>query len=215
MELKKKKSWRDVYINEYFELKDRLEDESLQEYDKIVIKIAFINNMTEDEVWSLKINKFRELQVEATWMDEFKINEKPKFKNINIGQYNCKIDTVMQNFTVAQYIDFQTFYPQRKTNPKVLGNIIGCFMIPEGKSYSEGYDVQDLVSTINEELDIMTANEILFFFLKQYLVSMMVTANYFNWQMKKMKKRLPIETYKEMEEKWETTKKAILLGLRS
>lgn len=215
MELKKKTSWRDVTINEYFDLVERLSDESLKEYEKIVIKIAFINNLDEESVWAMNINEFRKLQIESLWLDEFNIKTDIKFKNITIGNNKYIIDTNLQNFSVSQYIDFQSFYPKYKKDKKVIGNILACFIIPAGKQYADGYDIQDLVRQINESIDIMTAQEILFFFLKQYLISMRAIANYFNWQMKKsMKKMKDKQKAAELMRQWEETKKNILAGLR-
>ena len=120
MELKKKTSWRDVTINEYFDLVERLSDESLKEYEKIVIKIAFVNNLDEESVWAMNINEFRKLQVESIWLDEFNIKTDIKFKNITIGNNKYIIDTNLQNFSVSQYIDFQSFYPKYKKDKKLL-----------------------------------------------------------------------------------------------
>lgn len=215
MELKKKTSWRDVTINEYYDLKEKLSDESLTPYEQEIAKIAFVNNMTEDEAWSLPINEFRNLQVEALWLNEFKINEKAKFKSIEINKDKYLINTNLQDFTVAQYIDFQTFYSQRRTNERILGNILACFIIPKGKKYAEGYDITQLVNIINDNVDIMTANEILFFFLLQYLISIRVTMSYFNYRLKKLKKNMKDkEKIKEIEKQWEKMKTNILDGLR-
>lgn len=211
-----KKSWRDVTIDEYFDLLEKLEDPGLEDTDKEVYKLSFIYNIPEDSIWDLKIDEFRNLQVESLWMDEFKISENSKFKSIEINGSKYKIDTNLQNFTVAQYIDFQTFFPKRKTNPRVLGNILACFIIPQGKEYASGYDISELVRSINSNLDILTANEIMFFFLKQYLISIRVTANYFNWTLKRLKKKTKNkEKVIELEKDWEKVKKATLDGLRS
>ena len=161
-----KKSWKDVTIDEYFDLCKRLSDDTLTDYEKIIIKIAFITGKNEDEIWNLTWTEFRELQVEALWMDEFQLKENVKFKSIEINGEKYSIDTNLQNFTVAQYIDFQTFFPKRKENQRIIGNILACFIIPQGKKYAEDYDIKELVDNINSNLDIMTANEILFFFSK-------------------------------------------------
>lgn len=210
-----KKSWRDVTIDEYFDLKDRLDDVQ-EETDKVVVKISFANNISEEEVWDKTINEFRKLQVEALWMDEFNISEDIKFKNIEINGERYTVDVNLQNFTVAQYIDFQTFFPKRKTNERILGNILACFIIPREKKYASGYDIKKLVDDINSNLDILTANEILLFFLKQYLISIRATANYFNWIMKRMKRKSKnkMEIIK-MEMEWNQIKETILDGLRS
>lgn len=210
-----KKSWRDVTIDEYFDLKDRLDDVQ-EETDKVVVKISFANNISEEEVWDKTINEFRRLQVEALWMDEFNISEDIKFKNIEINGERYTVDVNLQNFTVAQYIDFQTFFPKRKTNERIIGNILACFIIPREKKYASGYDIKKLVDDINSNLDILTANEILLFFLKQYLISIRATANYFNWIMKRMKRKSKnkMEIIK-MEMEWNQIKETILDGLRS
>ncbi|MBQ5632528.1 MAG: hypothetical protein IIU99_05430 [Treponema sp.] len=211
-----KKSWKDVTIDEYFDLCERLSDDTLTDYEKIIIKIAFITGKNEDEIWNLTWTEFRELQVEALWMDEFQLKENVKFKSIEINGEKYSIDTNLQNFTVAQYIDFQTFFPKRKENQRIIGNILACFIIPQGKKYAEDYDIKELVDNINSNLDIMTANEILFFFLKQYLISIRATANYFNWVLKRMKKKSKNkEEVEKLEMEWEKVKKVTLIGLRS
>lgn len=211
-----KNSWKDVTIDEYFELCEKLSDDTLTDYEKIIIKISFITNTPEDEIWNLTWTEFRELQVKALWMDEFNINENVKFKSIEINKQKYSIDTNLQNFTVAQYIDFQTFFPKRKENQRIIGNILACFIIPQGKKYAEDYDIKELVDNINSNLDIMTANEILFFFLKQYLISIRATANYFNWVLKRMKKKSKNkEEVEKLEMEWEKVKKVTLIGLRS
>lgn len=211
-----KNSWKDVTIDEYFDLCERLSDDTLTDYEKIIIKISFITGKSEDEIWNLSWSDFRSLQVESLWMEEFKLKENVKFNTIEINGEKYSIDTNLQNFTVAQYIDFQTFFPKRKTNERVIGNILACFIIPKGKKYAEGYDIQELVENINSNLDIMTANEIMFFFLKQYLISIRATANYFNWVLKRMKKKSKNkEEVEKLEMEWEKVKKVTLDGLRS
>lgn len=214
MELKR--SWREVSINDYFNLVKKLEDDNLSPQDIQVAKVAFITGLDEDDVWNMNLQEFNQAITDAQWLEKFDINPNVKFTKLKLAGNDYVVDTNLQNFTVAQYIDFQTFYPKRKSNDKVIGNILACFIIPKDKKYSEGYDVQQLVATINEELDIMTANEIMFFFLKQYLISIRATANYFNWIMKKMKKRVKDkEKIEQLEQKWEQMKKATLIGLRS
>ena len=211
-----KNSWKDVTIDEYFDLCERLSDDTLTDYEKIIIKISFITGKSEDEIWNLSWSDFRSLQVEALWMDEFQLKENVKFKSIEINGEKYSIDTNLQNFTVAQYIDFQTFFPKRKENPRIIGNILACFIIPQGKKYAEDYDIKELVDNINSNLDIMTANEILLFFLKQYLILIRATVNYFNWVLKRMKKKSKNkEEVEKLEMEWEKVKKVTLIGLRS
>lgn len=210
-----KKSWRDVTINDYFDLVDRL-SEVTEDYEKEVVKISFVTGIPESDVWNLQLQEFRDYQSKSGWLNRFDISKDVKFSNITIDGDKYSVDTNLQNFTVSQYIDFQTFYPKRKNNPKVIGNILACFIVPKGKTYADGYDIQKLVSDINDKLDILTANEVMFFFLKQSLISTRAIANYFNWKIKRLKRRSKNKKIlEEMEKEWEETKKLIFLGFRS
>lgn len=184
-----KKSWRDISINEYYQLKDISDDTEMEEYEKEVALIAFLNNMTESEVWNLDINKFRKLQVEKTWLYEFNFDKSKNFKKIEIkgNKYNVNID--LQKMNVAQYIDFQTYWPQRDNMRQIIGNLLAIFIIPKGHKYNEGYDIDEVISDIKENIDIMTAQEILFFFLSSYQISIRIMLNYLNWKMKRLKKK--------------------------
>lgn len=208
-----KKSWRDVTIYEYFNLVDRLSDEGLTEYEREVILVSFVMGVTEDKVWDMTIGEFRANQLNTAFMKEFNVARDCNFKTISIDGEKYDVCTDLHNFTVAQYIDFQTFYAQRKDNANILASLLACFIIPRGHGYAEGYDVNDLKLKIINGLDILTAEELLFFFLKRYLLSMRATANYFNWAIRRLKRKgMPTG---ELEARWEEVKKATLAGLRS
>lgn len=208
-----KKSWRDVTIYEYFNLVDRLSDEGLTEYEREVILVSFVMGVAEDKVWDMTIGEFKANQLNTAFMKEFNVARDCNFKTISIDGEKFDVCTDLHNFTVAQYIDFQTFYAQRKDNANILASLLACFIIPRGHGYAEGYDVNDLKLKIINGLDILTAEELLFFFLKRYLLSMRATANYFNWAIHRLKRKgMPVE---ELEARWEEVKKATLDGLRS
>lgn len=208
-----KKSWRDVTIDEYFNLVDRLSDEGLTEYEREVILVSFVMGVTEDKVWDMTIGEFKANQLNTAFMKEFNVARDCNFKTISLAGEKYDVCTDLHNFTVAQYIDFQTFYAQRKDNANILASLLACFIIPRGHGYAEGYDVNDLKLKIINGLDILTAEELLFFFLKRYLLLMRATANYFNWAIRRLKKKgMPTG---ELEARWEEVKKATLDGLRS
>lgn len=214
-----KKSWRDVTINEYFELCDIVNDETLELYDKEVKVIAFVNGMDENDVWNLNMTDFKALQAKKSWINSFDINEKAVFRKIKIGDIKCDVNVNLRSFTVAQYIDFQTFWPKRREMEKYMGNILACFIIPTGCKYNEGYDIQKLSASITESLDIMTANEILLFFLASYLNSTRATLIYLRlmmmWTMRRMKKPEQKEKMQALMTEMRTVQRSILDGFRS
>lgn len=212
-----KTSWRDVTINEYFDFRDKLESAS-SEYEQEIIKIAFVNGFNEDDVWNMTIADVKRYQQNTLWLNDFEISKDVKFKNIKIEDEVYKINPDMQSFSVAQYIDFQNFFPKRTQKTNYIGNILACFIVPKGKKYGEGYDVAQLVNKINDNVDILTSNEIIFFFLKRYLYSIKVMLIFFKYQMKILKligKKRNKEKIKAIEEKVKELEKNISVGLLS
>lgn len=212
-----KKSWRDVTINEYFDFRDKLES-ATSDYEKEIVKIAFVNGFNEDDVWNMTISDVKRYQQNTFWLNDFEISKDVKFKNIKIEDEVYKINPDMQNFSVAQYIDFQNFFPKRTQKTNYIGNILACFIVPKGKKYGEGYDVAQLVNKINDNVDILTSNEIIFFFLKRYLFSIKVMLIFFKYQMKILKligKKKHKEKIKAIEEKTKELEKNISVGLLS
>ena len=212
-----KTSWRDVTINEYFDFRDKLESAS-SDYEKEIIKIAFVNGFNEDDVWNMTISDVKRYQQNTYWLNDFEISKDVKFTSIKIEDVVYSINPDMQNFSVAQYIDFQNFFPKRTQKTNYIGNILACFIVPKGKKYGEGYDVAQLVNKINDNVDILTSNEIIFFFLKRYLFSIKVMLIFFKYQMKILKligKKKNKEKIKKIEEKTKELEKNISVGLLS
>lgn len=210
-----KKSWRDVSINEYFELRDTLAQLE-NEYEKEIYLISFINGISEDDVYNMPISKVKYLQSQMSWLSNVDISPDVKFKKISINDSKYKIDVDLQNFTIGQYIDFQTFYPKRNNTTNYIGNLLACFIIPKGHKYNTDYNIQEVIDDINNKVDILTANEIIFFFLKQYLISIKALQSYFNWQMKILKKIAPKksqEKIKKLQENWDKMQRDISAGL--
>lgn len=207
-----KRSWRDVSINEFYEIKDISEDETMTDYEKEVALMAYINNMTEEDIWKMNINSFKKLQSEKKWMQEFNFDTKKTFKKITINNNKYTVDVNLQHFSVAQYIDFQTYWPMRDNMRDIIGNILAIFIIPKGHSYNEGYDIAEVVNDIKSSIDIMTANEIIFFFLSSYQTLMKVSVSYLKWMTKRKFKKDKLKT-KQLEEQIQNLEKLISDGL--
>lgn len=214
-----KKSWRDVTINEYFYLIEKMEDDKMTLYDKAVEKVSFVTGLSTDDIWALPINEFNNTIDKTSWLEKFNIdtsnrNYLTKLK-INNKEYSVNYD--LTKFNVAQYVDFQTLYSKRKKDYKVLPQILSCFIIPKGKEYNNEYDISKVQADILNYLDIMTAEEILFFFLVSYLNSIRTTNTCFKLMMKRImkimkKNKEAMEKLKELEAQWDKTMKNTLDG---
>ena len=187
MELKYK-NWNEVTIDLYYKIVDITEDADLSPIEKDLAICALLCDVSEDEVYNLSVTEANDLISKIQWLSSFEFSQKFKGGSLKILDQEYNIDVDLQHMTIAQYIDFQSFYKPTQLR-QYYGNILACFIIPKGKKYGEGYDVSELARILIENMSIATANEILFFFLKDCLTSIRASQIYLDYLMKKMRRK--------------------------
>lgn len=70
----------------------------------------------------------------------------------------------LQELSTAQFIDFQEWARQEGRH---TAETLACFLVPEGRQYGEGYDVEDVINAIRDHLPVADAVSLdaFFFFL--------------------------------------------------
>jgi hypothetical protein len=195
MELKYK-NWNDITIGVYKELNEilkfeRTDDEIMDEVNLSIALLSTLCDADEDEVASLTINDFKALAAQCAFLNEMpKVRIKDKYI-INGKEYRVQYN--VQDMTMAQYIDYQTFV---KEKDKHLSNIIACFLIPKGKKYGDDYNLQEVVDDIEQYFSIVDAHSVCFFFM---MLFQSLTKTMLTFLVKKMKKGMKKMTTEEKE----------------
>jgi len=106
------------------------------ELEKQVEIIAILNDLPADEVLALPLADYVRMAAQTAFL-----REPCKPAQIAEGwRYDNLVPTAdFRKITTAQYIDFQTF---SKDFPATLPELLSVFLVPEGNSYNEGYDVR-------------------------------------------------------------------------
>lgn len=205
-------SWSECSVSDYFRLREITSDDLMEPADKEVAVISVLSGLSEDEIWGLSITDFKELQSKTLWTSTpvMRPLDKIRFRNIEINGEKYAVETDITKFTVAQYIDFQTFW-QKKHEEQYISSILACFIIPKGKDYADGYDINKLKDDIMYCLDIQTAYEIMSFFLLRWLGSTQASLDCLSAMTKKMMKG---EDLDQQMERVEDLKKNISDGLK-
>lgn len=200
MELKYK-NWKEISINTFKKLQDVLkdviitDDATLNNLNSNIAMLSVLCDVDEDTIASLSTSEFVKLVNDSNFLSDM-----PKVKITDTYVINGKVYKVflsLKNMSVAQYIDFQTFY---KDYDKYTRELLACFLIPEGKRYGEDYDIAEVITDIGEHLSIVDANSILFFFVILY---QSLTKTILNYSIKNMKKMMRKEKNKEQRMKME------------
>lgn len=176
----KYRKWSDISINKFNEL-EKVIKEDLDDLDREVALMAILCDATEEEILNLPMGEIVGIRNDMSFINEFKWNDKREVKKIKVDGLDLRMVDIKE-MTLAQYVDFQTFYER-----KMLAEIISVFYVPKGKKYNEGYDMEDVINKIKENLDIISANEIVFFSLMKYLKYLKVTLTSLIWKTRMLK----------------------------
>ena len=204
----KYKSWNDISINTFNKLREIKinSNDSLELLDSNIALLSILCDVDEDTIASLTTSEFSTLLSQTTFLSTL-----PKVKiqdtyTINGNKY--EVFLTLKDMSVAQYIDFQTFY---KDQDKYFKELLACFLIPKGKKYGEDYDVQEVIDDIGNHLSIVDANSILFFFVLLYQSLTKATLTYSIRQMKKARKKMNKEEQKKIDMAIAEMKRAMTL----
>lgn len=193
MELKFR-NWNEISVNTFKKLQEiqfNQEDE-LEVLDANVRILALLCDVDEDEIGDLTKSEFQRLLNQTAFLKEMpkaKINDKYV---INGNKYNVHLK--LQEMSISQYIDFQTFCKEKEKN---IAEIIACFLIPKGKKYGDGYNIGDVVNDIGEYMSIVDAYSIMFFFTLLFQSLTKAMLSYSIKQMKKEMKKMSNEEEKQ------------------
>ena len=143
------KDWNDVTLGTWMRMNEITAREN--EIERIVGFVALFNNMTEDEVLALPLDKFKEYMAQMGWMNTPPDIEQPK-KEYVINGHTYELTMNFHKLTTQQYIDFQTF--SKDNNYREM---LSVFLIPRGHKYSDNYDILE----VQKELADMPVQEVL------------------------------------------------------
>ena len=191
-------SYKDLTIKEYLELKELMAEERADDLSAQVRLVAFLDKKTEEEIMSMKLPDYHKLVEKTKFLMELPEPSKKAPKSIKIGNYKLNVVTDIAKMTTAQYIDYQNFLAM-EDKEKYIANIVGCFFVPQGKKYNVGYDIDEVVDLIANNVSIQDALDICFFFTQKWLSSIKDSLRYMEWKTKRMMRKKP-EMKTELEE---------------
>lgn len=158
------KGWNEVSIAQYKKILAIKEDE-----DWVWNFLAIVEKTTYEDIVTRPLKETAALSSEALkWAKNPPKRHLVKTKyEINGKKYDLKASP--NDITTAQYIDF---YNAPKDIPDRLEEMLAIFLVPEGKNYNEGYDLEQVKMDINFHLSIEDALSVCDFFtaLHQVLV---------------------------------------------
>ena len=177
-------SYEKLTVGKYQEVKAVI-DSDVDEYSTNIQLVAVLNNMTEEEVGDLDLKSYQTLNQKLEFLQELPAKRMVATK-YKIGGFDLDVMMSMQQMTVAQYIDYQTYL---KDVDKYLVEMLSVFLIPKGKKYADGYDIIEVQNAIRDNMSIIDAMSLSAFFLLLYQSLTKATVASLTRKMKKMMKK--------------------------
>lgn len=203
-------SWSDVSINQASDIQDICAMKWYgddRDISKLIELASIITKRPIEEFEAMKISEWSETSGDIL---DFMATEIPKdmatdrgiwqhpYYELNGTKY--MVTTGRDAMTTAQYIDYTTYM---STYPEDIVALMSTILIPEGKDYGKGYDMERAKADIGDYLPITRALGLCFFFtisLRSYVeVTLHYSLKAVKREIRKMK-RMKLPTV-EMEEK--------------
>lgn len=191
-------SWNDVTL-EQFEKLQQLNIDNPEAEQKI---IAILTNKTVDEIYDLPYHVYYELLLKTDFLktEPEKYSPAPK---ITIDDITFDVTLSPQTMTAGQFLDYKTLIGMDDIDKK-LARLMMCFMIPEGHSYNDGYNTEEIIDILYKNMSVVEVTAYSNFFMILYqayskaLVEFSIRELKKDKKMKRDKKKFLVERLNEV-----------------
>lgn len=185
-------NWDKMMLSDYLQLQEVFKYE--EAVDVEIGIVALLCKVDEEKIMNLPITEYQHLRREAQFISTKPNldNKQPKYVIINGKRYNVLSE--INKWTTAQYIDFQTYF---KDVEKYLPQLMSTVLVPEGKIYGDGYELDEVIEDIKSGLPVTTVLSLLGFFQRAFLNSTKGILHYLELKMKKMLRKAKTDTERE------------------
>lgn len=195
-------AYEQMPITTYGKILDIIQDNSRDSIDKEVAMISILANKTTEEIENMPLVELRGLTSQLGFLTE-KAEAVEVRKEYKVGDYILIPEKKISKIKAGQFISFQEFakvYRDNNNDVNVIPLLLSCFLIPKGKKFAEGYDVEDVQEAIAEHLSVVDALALTAFFLASIKQSQATILHYLEWRLKLT--RVKTEEQK-MAKKWQ------------
>ena len=182
-EVKLKQSWNEITISEFLQL---IQLQEVKDDFQLAREVEIMKIISGDpNIDELSLPEFKQLISKVTFVNQPIPEQLYPPKSYDTPKFRYIIKPDLTKLTTAQYIDY-TNYVKKSEGLEDLAKILSVFFIPKGFEYGEGYDIDEVIEDIENNVDIVTASSVAGFFelqsqtcikaLKDYSIRMMKKA---------------------------------------
>lgn len=165
MKITIKNRWEDITLADMEKITD-LQSVKMPDEEKMMDLISILTGINGDELAEIPMTDIITLSAELNFLAQpipkKVVNPKPEI----CGRKFYHILNPEQ-ILAGQFLDYKIILEQEHIDRK-LARLIACFTIPEGHTYNDGYDTDELVDFLNENLSVVEGQSLVNFFTIQF-----------------------------------------------
>ena len=191
-------NYRNLPVGKWLEILELSKDENVDELEQQVKTIAILTGLTEDEVLGLPIMEYKSLAGKTKFLEKEYEGKLQIAKSYGLNGMELIPVKDFSKITTAQYVDYQTF---SKEGDMYLVQTLSTLLVPKGKKYNDGYDMDAVQQAIRDNLSVADVVSLYAFFLTKWVKSIKDSQTYLDKEIKKIPNKLMREKLmKQMQE---------------
>ena len=191
-------NYRNLPVGKWLEILELSKDENVDALEQQVKTIAILTGLTEDEVLDLPIMEYKSLASKTKFLEKEYEGKLQIAKSYGLNGMELIPVKDFNKITTAQYVDYQTF---SKEGDMYLVQTLSTLLVPKGKKYNDGYDMDAVQQAIRDNLSVADVVSLYAFFLTKWVKSIKDSQTYLDKEIKKIpNKEMREKLMKQMQE---------------
>lgn len=176
-------NYRSLPIGKWLEIMGISRDENVDAMEQQVKTIAILTGLTEDEVLDLPIMEYKSLAAKTKFLEKEYDGKLQIAKSYGLNGMELIPVKDFNKITTAQYVDYQTF---SKEGDMYLVQTLSTLLVPKGKKYNDGYDMDAVQQAIRDNLSVADVASLYAFFLTKWVKSIKDSQIYLDKEIRKI-----------------------------
>ena len=180
-------NYRNLPVGKWLEILELSKDENVDALEQQVKTIAILTGLAEDEVLDLPIMEYKSLAAKTKFLEKEYDGKLQIAKSYGLNGMELIPVKDFNKITTAQYVDYQTF---SKEGDMYLAQTLSTLLVPKGKKYNDGYDMDAVQQAIRENLSVADVLSLYAFFLTKWVKSIKDSQTFLDKEIKKIPNKL-------------------------
>ena len=191
-------NYRNLPVGKWLEILELSRDENVDALEQQVKTIAILTGLTDDEVLDLPIMEYKSLAAKTMFLENEYDGKLQIAKSYGLNGMELIPVKDLNKITTAQYVDYQTF---SKEGDMYLVQTLSTLLVPKGKKYNDGYDMDAVQQAIRDNLSVADVLSLYAFFLTKWVKSIKDSQTFLDKEIRKISNKTMRERLmKQMQE---------------